>query len=75
MKAVRDDIKDLKDGTAARLSVLEADRVTQKEFQDHEDRLRKVETAASDFKGRYAILAAIAAVVISAIVSYIIKHN
>jgi len=47
MKAVREDIKDLKDGTQARLSALESDRVTQKEFQevkkDFESRIRFIE--------------------------------
>jgi hypothetical protein len=43
MKAVREDIRELRDGTAARLSSLEADRVTQKEFMDHEDRIRFIE--------------------------------
>jgi hypothetical protein len=43
MQGVRSDIKEIKDGTAARLSALEADRVTQKEFQDHEDRIRFIE--------------------------------
>jgi hypothetical protein len=43
MQGVRSDIKELRDGTATRLSILENDRVTQKEFADHETRLRFIE--------------------------------
>lgn len=41
--ALSDDIKELKDGTATRLSHLEDDHVTRKEFGDHEKRLRFAE--------------------------------
>lgn len=43
MKSVKQDIKDIKENTAARISALEQDRVTQKEFHDHETRLRYLE--------------------------------
>lgn len=43
VKQIRTDIKELKDGTSDRLKSLEDDRVTQKEFQDHEVRLRFIE--------------------------------
>jgi hypothetical protein len=43
VKQIRTDIKELKDGTQTRLSNLETDRVTQKEYLDHENRLRFIE--------------------------------
>jgi hypothetical protein len=43
VKQVRVDIKELKDGTATRLSDLENNHVTRDEYKDHETRLRFVE--------------------------------
>jgi hypothetical protein len=59
MKAVRADIKDLKDGTQARLSSLESDRVTQEEHKDHENRLRKVENKITYWAGGLVVLEAV----------------
>jgi hypothetical protein len=41
--ALSTDIKELKEGTASRLSHLEDDHVTRKEYGDHEKRLRFAE--------------------------------
>lgn len=56
MKAVRDDIKELKDGTATRLSILEADRVTQKDLHDHETRIRRLEYSLAIAIGGFIVI-------------------
>jgi hypothetical protein len=43
VRALRGDIKELKDGTAQQLSNLKDDHVTRKEHEDHETRIRFVE--------------------------------
>lgn len=43
MKGVRADLREIKDNTTSRLSLLEQDHITVKEFSDHENRLRTIE--------------------------------
>jgi hypothetical protein len=43
MQGVRSDLKEIKDGTALRLSKLEEDHVSRTDFNDHENRMRFME--------------------------------
>lgn len=73
VKNISKDIKEIKDNTASRLSALEQDKVTQKEFTDHEARLREVEekkipainNRLSYWTGGLAVAQAVIAYVIS----------
>lgn len=74
------DVKDLKDNTAKRVHDLEEEKLdkteaermareAEKVHEDHEDRLRDLQTFRDNLKGRYAILAILGSILISIVVS------
>jgi hypothetical protein len=81
MRAVRDDIKDLKENTSKRVDILETEKMNKDEVYrlktdadklhlDFEDRIRVLEQEQDNFKGRYVIIATVAMIIISALVSW-----
>jgi len=84
MKALRQDVKDLKDNTSKRVDALELEKVDKLEVtrlkgdvdkihDDHEIRLRAVEKSWENFTGKWAILAVLGTIVLSALVSLIVS--
>jgi hypothetical protein len=80
MKALRSDVKDLKDNTSKRVDALENEKIDRIEVtrlkndadkihDDHEARIRAVEKLWENFTGKWAILAALATIMLSALVS------
>jgi hypothetical protein len=56
MKAVRQDIKEIKDGTTDRLGKLEQDHVSKQDHQDHEIRIRRLEYSLAIAVGMVVLL-------------------
>ena len=78
------DVQELKSDTIKRVSALEEEKEnkidvrrafteSEKISQDHETRLRGVEREQDDFKGRYAIIAALAVIILSGFVSWLVN--
>lgn len=84
MRGVRQDVKDLRDGTSKRVDDLENQKMNRDEamrlkeeadkvHNDHEARLRVLEKDNDNFKGKYAIVGGIIVMVVSALVSWAVK--
>ena len=56
VKALRGDVKELKEGTAARLKALEVDHVSRRDHHDHEVRIRRLESRVWMAIGGLALL-------------------
>ena len=82
VKDIKTDIKAVQENVANRVSDLEQEKIDKVEAMrlfdanekvhiDHEERLRELKTFKDDLKGKYAILAIVASVIISIIVSFL----
>lgn len=82
MRNLRDDIKDIKDNTQKRIETLESykfDKVEaqrlmlegQKVHDDHESRIRLMESRYENLIGKWGVVVAIAITAISALISWL----
>jgi hypothetical protein len=82
MRAVRDDIKELKDGTLSRLRSLEQEKADRKEIEvlqgkvskEMEARLRKVEAATAKYFITLSLYGAAAVTMIGLIIYHILQQ-
>lgn len=83
MRAVRGDIKDLRDNTSKRVDFLESNKFDKSEanrlikeadetHSDHEKRIRSVELFQQNLMGRYVVLGVLGVAFLSAVVSFFV---
>lgn len=85
MRAMRGELKDMRDNIGRRVEDLEDNKVSVEEWHssrgdaekihnDHEARLRSLEKARDDWQGKYAVLAGLLGIVVSAAVSWLFSR-
>lgn len=85
MRAVRNDLREMKDNTSRRVDFLESQKEDKTEVQrllkeankihdDHEARLRDLEDEQNNFRGKYIVISALSVMVVSAVISWLVNQ-